>query len=277
MTDVAVPATKPGAFAPAVDAIRSRTKVQPIAAIILGSGLGALADDVEQPTRIPYGDIPGWKRSTAPGHAGELVVGTLSGKPVAVMRGRLHYYEGYDMADVAYPVRVFKAWGIETLVITNACGGLNPEYSAGDIMVISDHINHMGANPLRGVNDDALGPRFPDMVGVYTDELRALAHEVDPHLREGIYVAVAGPNFETPAELRMLRGLGADAVGMSTVPEVLVARHQGMRILALSTVTDMATGIPGQIQHVTHEEVLEVAGRAGKRLASVVKGVIARL
>jgi purine-nucleoside phosphorylase len=181
------------------------------------------------------------------------------------------------MADVAYPVRVFKAWGIETLVITNACGGLNPEFSAGDIMVISDHINLMAANPLRGVNDDALGPRFPDMVGVYTDELRALAHEVDPHLREGIYVAVAGPNFETPAELRMLRGLGADAVGMSTVPEVLVARHQDMRILALSTVTDMATGIPGQIQHVTHEEVLEVAGRAGKRLASLVKGVIARL
>jgi len=277
MTDVAVPATRPAAFAPAVEAIRKRTKVQPVTAIILGSGLGALADDVEEPTRIPYAEIPGWKRSTAPGHAGELVVGMLSGKPVAVMRGRLHYYEGYDMADVAYPVRVFKAWGIETLVITNACGGLNPEYSAGDIMVISDHINLMAANPLRGVNDDALGPRFPDMVGVYTDELRALAHQVDSGLREGIYVAVAGPNFETPAELRMLRGLGADAVGMSTVPEVLVARHQGMRILALSTVTDMATGIPGQIEHVTHEEVLEVAGRTGKRLASLVKGVVARL
>lgn len=217
MTDVATPLTRPSAFAPAVEAIRARTRVQPVAAIILGSGLGALADDVEQPTRIPYSDIPGWKRSTAPGHAGELVVGLLSGKPVAVMRGRLHYYEGYDMADVAYPVRVFKAWGIETLVITNACGGLNPEYSAGDIMVISDHINLMAGNPLRGVNDDALGPRFPDMVGVYTDELRALAHEVDPHLREGIYVAVAGPNFETPAELRMLRGLGADAVGMSKI------------------------------------------------------------
>src|SRR3990170_3493575 len=270
MTDVATPVTRPSAFTPAVEAIRARTKVQPVAAIILGSGLGALADDIEQPARIPYSEIPGWKRSTAPGHAGELVVGMLSGKPVAVMRGRLHYYEGYDMADVAYPVRVFKAWGIETLVITNACGGLNPEYSAGDIMVISDHINHMGANPLRGVNDDALGPRFPD-------DLPPLAHEAPPPLREAIYVAVAGPNFETPPELRMLRGLGADAVGMSTVPEVLVARHAGMRILAISTVTDMATGIPSQIEHVTHEQVLEVANRAGKRLATVVKGVVARL
>ncbi|OGO73622.1 MAG: purine-nucleoside phosphorylase [Chloroflexi bacterium RIFCSPLOWO2_12_FULL_71_12] len=277
MTDVAIPPTRSGAFGLAVEAIAARTKVRPIAAIILGSGLGALADDVKEPTRIPYAEIPGWKRSTAPGHAGELVVGSLSGKPVAVMRGRLHYYEGYDMADVAYPVRVLAAWGIDTLIVTNACGGLNPAYSAGDIMVISDHINLMAANPLRGVNDDALGPRFPDMVGVYTEELRALAHEVDGGLREGVYVAVAGPNFETPAELRMLRGLGADAVGMSTVPEILVARHMGMRILALSTVTDMATGIPGQIQHVTHEEVLEVAGRTGKRLASLVKGVVARL
>ena len=261
----------------AVEAIRARTAVRPIAAIVLGSGLGGLADDVEEAVRIPYADIPGWKRSTVPGHAGELVVGTLSGKPVAVMKGRLHYYEGYDIADVAYPVRVMKAWGVDTLVLTNACGGLNPAFKAGDLMVISDHINHMHANPLRGANDDSLGPRFPDMVGTYTEELRALAHSVDPDLREGIYVAVAGPNFETPAELRMLRGLGADAVGMSTVPEVLVARHAGMRILAIATVTDMATGIPGQIEHVTHEQVLEVAARAGKRLANVVKGVISKL
>jgi len=261
----------------AVRAVRARCALTPEVAVILGTGLGGLAEQLEAEARIPYAEIPGWKRSTAPGHAGELVVGSLSGKPVAVMRGRLHYYEGYDMADVAYPVRVLAAWGIDTLIVTNACGGLNPAYSAGDIMVISDHINLMAANPLRGVNDDALGPRFPDMVGVYTEELRALAHEVDGGLREGIYVAVAGPNFETPAELRMLRGLGADAVGMSTVPEILVARHMGMRILALSTVTDMATGIPGQIQHVTHEEVLEVAGRTGKRLASLVKGVVARL
>ena len=266
-----------GASDAAVAAITARTKVRPIAAIVLGSGLGGLGDEVRDAVRIPYAEIPRWKRSTAPGHAGELVVGMLSGKPVAVMKGRLHYYEGYDIADVAFPVRVLKAWGIDTIVLTNACGGLDPSYNAGDLMVISDHINFMAANPLRGVNDDALGPRFPDMVGTYTDELRKLAHQVDPDLREGIYVAVAGPNFETPAELRMLRGLGADAVGMSTVPEVLVARHMGMRILAIATVTDMATGIPGQIEHVTHEQVLAVAAQAGKRLAEVVKGVVARL
>ena len=270
-------ATQAHPSATAAAAIRTRTKVQPVVAIILGSGLGALADQVTDAVRIPYGEVPGWKRSTVPGHAGQLVVGTLSGKPVAVMKGRLHYYEGYDIADVAFPVRVFKAWGIDTLIVTNACGGLNPAFKAGDLMVISDHINFMHANPLHGPNDDSLGPRFPDMVGTYTEELRALAHQVDADLREGIYVGVAGPNFETPAELRMLRGLGADAVGMSTVPEVLVARHMGMRILAISTVTDMATGIPGQIQHVSHQEVLEVADRAGKRLAEVVKGVVARL
>lgn len=266
-----------GEYAAAVAAIRARTSLRPVAAIVLGSGLGGLADDVTDAVRIPYAEIPGWKRSTAPGHAGELVVGTLAGKPVAVMKGRLHYYEGYDIADVAYPVRVMRAWGIDTLVLTNACGGLNPAFKAGDLMVLSDHINLMAANPLRGPNDESLGPRFPDMVGTYTEDLRALAHQVDPDLREGIYVAVAGPNFETPAELRMLRGLGADAVGMSTVPEVLVARHSGMRILAIATVTDMATGIPGQIEHVTAEQVLEVAAAAGKRLGNVVKGVIERL
>jgi purine-nucleoside phosphorylase len=261
----------------AVAAIRAKTKHQPIVAIVLGSGLGALADDVREADRIPYETIPGWHRSTAPGHAGELVVGTLEGKPVAVMKGRLHYYEGYDIQDVAFPVRVFKAWGIDTIILTNACGGLNPSYENGDLMVMSDHINFMGTNPLRGTNDDSLGPRFPDMVGTYTEELRKLAHSVDAKLKEGVYVAVAGPNFETPAELRMLRGFGADAVGMSTVPEVLVARHMGMRILAISTVTDMATGIPGLIQHVTHEEVLAVANKAGARLGTVVKGVVARL
>ncbi|HEV8229635.1 MAG TPA: purine-nucleoside phosphorylase [Candidatus Limnocylindria bacterium] len=263
--------------AAAVAAITAKTKYRPVVAIVLGSGLGRLADDVRDADRIPYETIPGWHRSTAPGHAGELVVGMLEGKHVAVMKGRLHYYEGYDIQAVAFPVRVFKAWGIDTIILTNACGGLNPSYEAGDLMVISDHINFMAANPLRGANDDRLGPRFPDMVGTYTAELRALAHEADPKLREGVYVAVAGPNFETPAELRMLRGLGADAVGMSTVPEVRVARHMGMRILAISTVTDMATGIPGLIQHVTHEEVLAVAEKAGSRLANVVKGVVARL
>jgi purine-nucleoside phosphorylase len=262
---------------PAVTAIRAKTKREPKIAVILGSGLGHLASEVKDATRISYGDIPGFRKSTAPGHAGELVVGTLSGKDVAVMSGRLHYYEGYDIAEIGFPVRVLRAWGVRTMIITNACGGLNPSFKAGDLMVLNDHINFMATNPLRGPNDDRLGPRFPDMVGVYTKALRKLAHSVDGDLREGVYVAVAGPNFETPAELRMLRGLGADAVGMSTVPEVLVARHMSMDILAISTVTDMATGIPGQIQHVTHEEVLEVANRSGRRLGDVIKGVIAKV
>jgi len=261
----------------AVTAIRAKSKTQPSVGIVLGSGLGRLADEVTAAVRIPYADLPGWERSTAPGHSGELIVGTLGGKPVAVMKGRLHYYEGYDMASVAFPLRVFKAWGIETVILTNACGGLNPAFKAGDLMLLDDHINFMPANPLRGPNDEKIGPRFPDMVGTYTEELRAIAKSVDPDLREGVYVAVPGPNFETPAELRMLRGLGADAVGMSTVPEVIAARHLGMRILAIATVTDMATGIPGQIEHVTHEQVLEVANRAGARLAALVTGVVARL
>lgn len=261
----------------AIAAIRARVTQTPAVAIVLGSGLGRLADDVAEATRIAYADIPGWQRSTVQGHAGELVVGQLGGRLVAVMKGRLHYYEGYDMAAVTYPIRVFKAWGIETVILTNACGGLNPSFKAGDLMVISDHISFMPANPLRGPNDESLGPRFPDMVGVYTEELRALALSVDPDLREGIYVAVPGPSFETPAELRMLRGWGADAVGMSTVPEVIVARHAGMRVLAISTVTDMATGIPGQIEHVHHEDVLAVANAAGARLARLVTGVVARL
>ncbi|HYK99366.1 MAG TPA: purine-nucleoside phosphorylase [Candidatus Acidoferrales bacterium] len=262
---------------PAMDAIGSLTKKKPSVAIVLGSGLGALADDVQDADRIPYERIPGWKRSTVPGHKGQLVVGSLSGKTVAVMQGRLHYYEGYDMQEITFPVRVFKAWGIDTLILTNACGGLNPSFKAGDLMVISDHINFMAGNPLRGQNDESLGPRFPDMVGAYTEELRTLAHQVDKDLREGVYVAVAGPNFETPAELRMLRRWGADAVGMSTVPEVIVARHAGMRILAIATVTDMATGLPGLVDHVSHEEVLKIADMAGKRLGEVVKGVVARL
>jgi purine-nucleoside phosphorylase len=263
--------------AAAVEAIRAKTSAMPVVAIVLGSGLGALAEEVTNATRISYGVIPGWERSTAPGHSGELVVGTLGGTMVAVMKGRLHYYEGYDMAAVVFPVLVFKAWGIDTIILTNACGGLNPAFKAGDLMLLSDHINFMPANPLRGPNEEARGPRFPDMVGTYTEELRTIAKSVDPDLREGIYVGVSGPNFETPAELRMLRGFGADAVGMSTVPEVIAARHLGMRILAIATVTDTATGIPGQIEHVSGEQVIAVAERAGARLGALVKGVVAKL
>jgi purine-nucleoside phosphorylase len=191
------------------------------------------------------------------------------------MKGRLHFYEGYDMEAVTFPVRVMRAWGIKTLILTNACGALNPAFRSGDLMLVTDHINFMPANPLRGPNDDRLGPRFPDMLGTYTAELRELAYAVDPDLREGVYIAVAGPNFETPAELRMLRAWGGDAVGMSTVPEVLVARHMGMRLLAIATVTDMALG--DAPQHVTAEEVLAVAERSGRRLAALITGVVARL
>ncbi len=259
----------------AIAAIAKRTTVRPVCAIVLGSGLGGLADEVTNATQIPFAEIPGWERSTAPGHAGELVVGTLSGKPVAVMKGRLHFYEGYDMAAVTFPIRVFGAWGIRTLILTNAAGGLNPAFKPGDLMLFTDHINFFPANPLRGPNDDRLGPRFPDMLGTYTEELRELAHSVDGDLREGVFVGVPGPNFETPAELRMLRAWGADAISMSTIPEVLVARHLGMRILAISTITDMALG--DRPEHVTHEAVLEVANRAGMRLGEVVKGVVAKL
>src|SRR2546427_4419714 len=262
---------------PAVSAIRAKAKRAPKIAVILGSGLGALATDVTDGIGIPYGEIPGFHKSTAPGHAGEVVGGPLSRKDVTIMNGRLHYYEGYDIAAIGFPVRVLSAWGVQTMIITNACGGLNPAFKAGDLMVISDHINFMGVNPLRGPNDDRLGPRFVDMVGTYTEELRELAHKVDGDLREGVYIAVAGPNYETPAELRTMRGFGADAVGMSTVPEVLVARYMGMRILGIATVTDMATGIPGQIEHVTAESVLEVANRSGMRLGELIKGVIAKL
>jgi purine-nucleoside phosphorylase len=259
----------------AVEAVRRRASLQPAVAIVLGSGLGALADEVQAATRIPYGDIPGWERSTAPGHAGELVVGTLAGKPAAVMKGRLHFYEGYPMHAVTFPIRVFRAWGIETVILTNAAGGLNPAFAAGDLMAISDHISFFPENPLRGPNDDAVGPRFPDMLGTYTEELRRLARSLDADLREGVYVGVPGPNFETPAELRMLRAWGADAVGMSTVPEVIVARHAGMRVLAIATITDMALG--DRPEHVSAEQVLAVANRAGRRLAELVKGVVARI
>ena len=261
----------------AVAALRRKSALVPEVAVILGTGLGSLSDSLAVEARVPYGDIPHFAASTVEGHKGELVFGRLAGRPAVVMNGRVHYYEGYTMRQVSFPVRVLKALGAHTLVVSNAVGGMNPLFVPGDIMIVTDHINLMGDNPLLGPNDDTLGPRFPDMVGTYTEELRRIAHAVDPDLREGVYVGVAGPNYETPAELRMMRRLGADAVGMSTVPEILVARHMGMRILAIATVTDMATGLPGLVDHVTHEEVLAVADRAGKRLGNVVKGVVARL
>jgi purine-nucleoside phosphorylase len=256
--------------------IRARTRVHPHLAIILGSGLGALADVIERDTTIPYRDIPHFPQSTVEGHQGNLVPGILEGKPVVAMQGRVHLYEGYEAADVVFPVRVMRALGAETLLVSNAAGGLNRQWAAGDLMVIADHINFMGRNPLIGSNEPDLGPRFPDMSCPYDPALIRLAEtaalQEDIALRKGVYVAVVGPSYETPAELRMLARWGADAVGMSTVPEVIAARHMGMRVLGLTAITDMATG--EQVESVTHEAVLALAHELEPKFVRLVRRII---
>ncbi len=256
--------------------IRARTRVHPHLAIILGSGLGALADVIERDTTIPYRDIPHFPQSTVEGHQGNLVPGILEGKPVVAMQGRVHLYEGYEAADVVFPVRVMRALGAETLLVSNAAGGLNRQWAAGDLMVIADHINFMGRNPLIGSNEPDLGPRFPDMSRPYDPALIRLAEvaalQEGIALRKGVYVAVVGPSYETPAELRMLARWGADAVGMSTVPEVIAARHMGMRVLGLTAITDMATG--EQVESVTHESVLAVARELEPRFVRLVRRIV---
>lgn len=255
---------------------------RPRVLVILGSGLGALADEVEAVARIPYSEIPGWTASTVAGHAGRLICGTLEGVPLLMMQGRLHYYEGHSPAQATFPVRVARALGAEILIVTNAAGGLNPEYRPGDLMLISDHINMMGwggANPLIGPNDESLGPRFLPMNPAYDPALMELATAEAAAqtrlLRRGVYIMIPGPNFETNAELRALRLLGGDAVGMSTVPEVLVARHGGMRVLGISCITNMA--VADWKEPVQHDEVLNVANEAGPRLVALVRGVLRRL
>ncbi len=259
------------------DYIQARTKIRPQIAVILGSGLGALADDVQVDAIFPYSEIPGFPVSTVAGHAGQLVLGTLAGKKVVVMRGRFHYYEGYPMSLVVFPVRVMQALGVRSLIVTNAAGGLNPDFDPGDVMLITDHINMLGSNPLIGPNEDEFGPRFPDMTHAYAPDLRALVLNVARRegipLQQGIYVAVSGPTFETPAERRHLRLIGGDAVGMSTVPEVIAANHAGMRALGMSAITDKATGGPDQ-QPDSHEEVLANALVAGKKLVRLVCNVV---
>jgi purine-nucleoside phosphorylase len=256
--------------------IRARTRVHPHLAIILGSGLGALADVIERDTTIPYRDIPHFPQSTVEGHQGNLVPGILEGKPVVAMQGRVHLYEGYEAADVVFPVRVMRALGAETLLVSNAAGGLNRQWAAGDLMVIADHINFMGRNPLIGSNEPDLGPRFPDMSRPYDPALihlaEAAALQEGIALRKGAYVAVVGPSYETPAELRMLARWGADAVGMSTVPEVIAARHMGMRVLGLTAITDMATG--EVVESVTHEAVLALAHELEPRFVRLVRRII---
>jgi purine-nucleoside phosphorylase len=260
-------------------AVRRRFARRPDAAIILGTGLGALGREIDVETTVDYGDIPGFPLSTVESHSGRLLCGTLGGRTVVAMQGRFHRYEGYSLQQVSFPVRVLRALGAETLVVSNACGGMHPLWAPGDLMLIADHINLLGDNPLVGPNDDRLGPRFPDMSEPYDPALRGLAREVAAELRiplrEGVYVAVAGPNLETRAEYRMLRALGADVVGMSTVPEVIVARHAGMRVLGLSIITDQC--LPDALEPATLERIIAVAGRAEPGLTRLVRGVLERL
>ncbi len=253
---------------------------QPLAGIILGTGLGVLADAVEVEATIPYADIPHFPVSTAPSHKGRLLCGRLGGVPVLVMQGRFHYYEGYSLAEVTFPVRVMKLLGASILVASNACGSVHPEHEIGDIVVLRDHINLLPDNPLRGPNDERFGPRFPDMSEPYDrtliEKAVAAAKKQGVRVHTGVYAVVSGPNLETPAEYVYLHRIGADLVGMSTVPEVIVARHMGMRTLALSVVTDR--GYPPEvIREVTVEDVIEAASSAGKAMAGVVQEVLAGL
>jgi purine-nucleoside phosphorylase len=257
----------------AVSSIRERTDLEPVAGVVLGSGLGGFADAVEDAVEIPYADIPGWPVTTAVGHAGTLVVGRAAGVPVAVMRGRAHLYEGHPPEKVVFGVRVLGRLGIRTLVVTNACGAVDTTLEPGQLVLLADHLNLQGVSPLVGPNDDTLGPRFPDMSAAYDPELRAAARaagaRVGVELVERVYAAWLGPAFETPAEIRMLRTLGADLVGMSTVPEVLAARHMGIRCLGISCVTNMAAGVLPE--PIDHEHVLEVGARAQASLTALLR------
>lgn len=260
-------------------AIAARGSAAPKVGLILGSGLGDLADQVGEAVRIPYGEIPHFPVSTVEGHAGRLVMGMLAGQRVAAMQGRVHYYEGYTMQQITFPVRVLKRLGCDTLIVTCAAGGLNPGFAAGDLMLVTDHINFMGEDPLRGPNPEGLGPRFPALVGAYTAGLRELAEQVAADLgvtlHKGVYSPISGPCYNTSAELRMLQVLGSDAVGMSTVPEVIAAAHMGMEVLGVACITDMA--LPDRPVHLTHEQVVETAARTRPRFQSLITGVLSRL
>jgi purine-nucleoside phosphorylase len=259
--------------------ILSKTKLRPQIALILGSGLGAFADEFQNATKIPYAKIPNFSRSTAIGHAGQLVLGKVDGIAVAGMQGRVHLYEGYTLKQVAFPVRVFARMGVKAIIVTNAAGGINLGYSEGALVVLRDHINLQGTNPLIGPNDDRFGPRFPDMTRAYDPDFRRFAAEAGKklafNLNEGVYLALSGPNYETPAEIHAFRGMGADLVGMSTVPEVLAARHCDIRVLGISCVTNMAAGITGKM--LTAEEVFETGARVKHQFIALLKSVIPRI
>jgi purine-nucleoside phosphorylase len=266
-------------IAEAVEAVRARSALAPEVGIILGTGLGALAARIEVETAIPYEELPHFPLSTVESHTGRLLLGRLGGKAVVAMQGRFHRYEGYTLQEVTFPVRVMRALGAGALVVSNACGGMNPLWTPGDLVLIADHINLLGDNPLCGPNDDALGPRFPDMSQPYDLDLQHLAKEVALELRiplrTGVYVAVPGPNLETRAEYRMLRVMGADVVGMSTVPEVIVARHGGMRVMGLSIITDAC--LPDALEEASIERIIATANAAEPNLTRLVEGVVARM
>jgi len=263
----------------AVEFLKARTQRRPSVAVVLGSGLGAFADELAEPLAIPYGEIPGWPCSTAVGHAGKLVFGRIDSTDVAVMAGRVHLYEGYTPAQVTFGVRVLGSLGVRAIVFTNAAGGINLSLERGGLVLISDHINLQGSNPLVGANDDKLGPRFPDMTEAYSRRLRGVAQEVagelGVRLAEGVYAAVLGPGYETPAEIRYLRTIGADVVGMSTVPEAIVANHMGIAVLGISCVTNMAAGISQQ--KISHAEVLETGEMVRGTLVRLLKALLPRL
>jgi len=259
--------------------IRARTKLEPRIAIVLGSGLGSFADDFDEAIGIPYEEIPGFMRSTAQGHAGRLVIGKVDAVPVVAMQGRVHFYEGYSLEQVTFPIRTFNLLGVKTLILTNASGGINVQLAQGTLMVISDHLNLMGDNPLRGPNDERFGPRFPDMSAVYAHDLQAMvvdeAKEINADVRRGVYGALSGPSYETPAEIHLLRALGADAVGMSTVPEAIVARHMSMEVLGISCITNMAAGISDE--PINHEEVMATGDRVRETFAQLLRRVVSRI
>lgn len=256
--------------------IKSKIKDEPEFGIILGTGLGALANEIAVEHKIPYEEIPNFPVSTVQGHKGNLIFGKLEGRNVVAMQGRFHFYEGYSMQEITLPVRVLKSLGIKYLILSNASGGVNPDFKVGDLMLINDHINLFGTNPLIGKNIDELGPRFPDMSEPYDLSLIEKAEEIAADLgivlRKGVYAGVTGPTFETPAEYKYIRAIGADAVGMSTVPEVIVARHMGLPCFAVSVITD--SGVPGEIVEITHEEVQEVAASSEPKLAQIMKKML---
>jgi len=262
-----------------VDLIRIRCRQQPVLGLILGSGLGAYADSIQNRTVIPFAELPHFPSSTVLGHSGNLIIGNAEGVTVAALQGRVHLYEGYSIKEVSFPARVLGSLGIRRLIVTNAAGGINTAFKPGDLMLINDHINLMGANPLTGPNLDELGPRFPDMSEAYDSEMRGIALDVARQkgipLRQGVYIGLCGPSYETPAEIRMCRALGADAVGMSTVPEVIVANHMGIRVLGISCITNMAAGILPQ--KLTHKEVLDTTEMTKEKFRSLLEGIISRL